>query len=158
MLNLSIPGGQDLQLSTLMLDYNGTLAEDGVLIHGVAERLVALSEWLTIQVVTADTHGSAHHALAGLPIELSVLPSTAPQDGAKAALVNAAGAAAVVAIGNGRNDVLMLQTAALGIAVIQAEGGAVVSLLAATVVCRSITEALDLLLHPKRLVATLRNL
>ncbi len=157
MLSLAIPGGQSLQLSTLVLDYNGTLAEGGVLLAGVAERLQGLAGQLSLRVVTADTHGSAHAALAALPVELTVLPGGAPQDQAKANLVYSLGASSVVAIGNGRNDGLMLQTAALGIAVIEAEGVCITTLLAATVVSRSITEALDLLLHPTRLIATLRN-
>ena len=61
-----------------------------------------------------------------------------------------------VGIGNGRNDRLMLQAAALGIVVMQAEGAAVETMLAADVVVPDITIGLDLLLHPLRLVATLR--
>ena len=49
MLSLAIPGGQSLQLSTLVLDYNGTLAEGGVLLAGVAERLQGLAGQLSLQ-------------------------------------------------------------------------------------------------------------
>jgi len=62
----------------------------------------------------------------------------------------------VVAIGNGRNDHLMLGKAALGIAVILGEGAAIETLEAADVATTSITAALDLLISPKRLIATLR--
>ncbi len=62
----------------------------------------------------------------------------------------------VVAIGNGRNDRMMLDAAALGIAVCGAEGAAAETLEAADIVVGRIVDALDLLLHPKRLVATLR--
>ncbi|MCA9958568.1 MAG: HAD hydrolase family protein, partial [Anaerolineales bacterium] len=64
--------------------------------------------------------------------------------------------AACVAVGNGRNDALMLQAAALGIAVLQAEGTAVVTLTAADVVTPTILDALALLTEPRRLIATLR--
>ena len=63
----------------------------------------------------------------------------------------------VVAIGNGRNDQWMLAEAVLGIAVLQEEGACTQALLAADVVAPSITAALDLLLHPLRLTATLRS-
>jgi len=63
----------------------------------------------------------------------------------------------VVAIGNGANDAAMLQEAALGIAVLGPEGLAAEALLAADVVVASIEDALDLLLRPHRLVATLRE-
>jgi soluble P-type ATPase len=67
------------------------------------------------------------------------------------------GAEHVVAIGNGANDAGMLSAAALGIAVLGAEGLAVEALLAAAVVVGCIEDGLDLLLHPQRLVATLRR-
>jgi soluble P-type ATPase len=62
-----------------------------------------------------------------------------------------------VCIGNGRNDRMMLKEAALGIAVILNEGACVVTLLSADVVCTSIVSALELLIYPLRLTATLRS-
>jgi soluble P-type ATPase len=50
----------------------------------------------------------------------------------------------------------MLRAAALGIAVMQGEGAAVETLLAADVAAPDIQSALGLLLNPARLVATLR--
>jgi soluble P-type ATPase len=50
----------------------------------------------------------------------------------------------------------MLGEAALGIAVVGPEGAASASLAAADVVCGSILVALDLLLEPRALAATLR--
>jgi soluble P-type ATPase len=52
---------------------------------------------------------------------------------------------------------MMLRQAALGIAVLGGEGLAAVCLAAAAVVVPSIESALDLLLYPRRLVATLRT-
>jgi soluble P-type ATPase len=51
----------------------------------------------------------------------------------------------------------MLAAAALGIAVLEGEGAAPAALAAAAVVVRAGVDALDLLRHPKRLVATLRE-
>jgi soluble P-type ATPase len=70
--------------------------------------------------------------------------------------VEALGASRYLYIGNGRNDRLMLAAAAVGIAVVQAEGAAVETLLAADVAAPHIQTALGLLLNPGRLVATLR--
>ena len=67
------------------------------------------------------------------------------------------GADRCVAIGNGANDALMVDEAALGICVLGPEGSAVACLVRADVVTPGITDALDLLLHPRRLVATLRR-
>jgi soluble P-type ATPase len=62
-----------------------------------------------------------------------------------------------VAIGNGRNDALMMEHTALGLAVIQGEGISTKTLIASDVVFSSINDALEALLNPNRLIATLRN-
>ncbi len=155
MLKIKIPGYGILNLSSLVLDYNGTLACDGRLIEGVDERIRTLSEQLSIHVLTADTFGSVRDQLADLPCKLFVIPE-GEQDKAKADFVESLGSMNCVCIGNGRNDRSMLKNAALGIAVVQAEGAAVDTLLAADVATCRIVDALDLLLHPLRLTATLR--
>jgi len=63
----------------------------------------------------------------------------------------------VVATGNGANDAGMLQAAALGMAVLGPEGLAREALQEADVVMTSVHDGLDLLPHPRRLVATLRR-
>lgn len=45
-ITVEIPGYQKLQIRYLILDYNGTIALDGTLQKGVAERLQQLSEQL----------------------------------------------------------------------------------------------------------------
>jgi len=75
----------------------------------------------------------------------------------KADYVRALGAPNVAAIGNGANDVDMLKAAALGIAVVGHEGTAYEALAAADVVTHNIFDAIELLLHSKRLIATLRR-
>jgi soluble P-type ATPase len=66
------------------------------------------------------------------------------------------GAAQTVAFGNGANDALMLRKACLGICVMHGEGTSMQALLASDVLVASAEEALDLLLKPARLLATLR--
>ncbi|HUT89103.1 MAG TPA: hypothetical protein VMY37_06390 [Thermoguttaceae bacterium] len=156
MLEISIPGYKNLQLEHLVLDYNGTLACDGELLEGVEESLEVLAADLDIHVVTADTFGKVHSRLADSPCKLVVLPE-GHQDIAKRKYVEALGSDRVVSIGNGRNDRLMLERAALGIAVVQEEGAAAETLLAADVVCPGILAAFDLLRNPLRLTATLRS-
>lgn len=155
MIEINIPGVTSLRMQHLVLDFNGTLAVDGRLLPGVEGRLKALAEELQLHVVTADTFGQAAEALRNVPCTLSILTTT-PQAEAKLAYVLRLGAATCTCIGNGRNDRLMLKEAALGIAVIQEEGAAAATLLAADVVTTSICAALDLLSNPLRLVASLR--
>jgi soluble P-type ATPase len=156
MLSTRIPGFGILTLDHLVLDYNGTLAVDGALLAGVKEALNSLSDRLTIHVVTADTFGRAAGELEGLACQLTVLEA-GRQDRAKADFVDRLGAGRTVSIGNGRNDALMLAASALGIAVILAEGASTACLAAADIVCRDIVSALELLIHPLRLTATLRS-
>jgi soluble P-type ATPase len=156
MLEIIIPGHKTLLLSHLVMDYNGTLALDGLLLDGVRSRLTSMSDSLHLHVVTADTFGLARSQLTGLPCELAILP-VEDQAHAKLAYIQRLGEDQVVAIGNGRNDHLMLQAAALGIAIIQGEGAAIATCLAADVLAPDILAALDLLFFPKRLIATLRS-
>jgi soluble P-type ATPase len=153
---IDIPGFGKLELAHLVADYNGTLAVDGVLLPGVAERLTGLALHVDVHVVTADTFGMAASQLAGLPVDVVIL-SAEDQATAKLEVLSRLGANTVVAIGNGRNDHKMLRAAALGIALVQREGGAAETLAAADVVSTSILDALDLLLLPRRMVATLRS-
>jgi soluble P-type ATPase len=156
MLEINIPGHKTLILHHLVMDYNGTLALDGFLLNGVQPRLTSLSDRLKLHVVTADTFGLARSQLEGLPCELAILP-VEDQAHAKLAYIQRLDAAQVVAIGNGRNDRLMLQAAALGIAIVQGEGAAIETCQSADVLTSNILAALDLLLFPKRLIATLRS-
>ena len=156
MLEIDVPGHRILRLEHLVLDYNGTLACDGRLLGGVKDRLEALAAQLKIHILTADTFGKARSELEGVPCELCILQA-ADQDTGKLRYVQGLGPDCTVCIGNGRNDRLMLVEAALGIAVVLDEGAAVQALNAAGAVCTSITSALDLLLNPLRLVATLRS-
>jgi len=155
MLEIAIPGADTLRLEHLVADFNGTLAVDGELLPGVAQGLGRLAERLAIHVVTADTFGKAREALAGISCDLVILPPDR-QDAAKLRYVDALGASRCVCLGNGRNDRLMLKAARLSIAVIQGEGAAAETLLAAAVAVPDIHVALGLLLDPTRLVATLR--
>lgn len=156
MLEIVIPGSDILRLEYLVADFNGTMAFDGELLPGAKVGLCGLAEKLAIHIVTADTFGRAKEALAGIPCELAILLEDG-QDSAKLRYVENLGAARCVCIGNGRNDHLMLARAALGIAVIQREGAAVETILAARVAAPDIGAALGLLLNPTRLIATLRS-
>jgi len=156
MIEANIPGFGRIALEHLVCDYNGTLACDGEKFQCVARLFETLSGHLDIHVLTADTFGLAKQQLEGLPCRLKVLPE-ADQAIGKLDYVKALDPAKTVCVGNGRNDRLMLKEAALGIVVLQKEGAATQTVQSADVVCRSIEEALELLLNTKRLVATLRS-
>lgn len=155
MVEVQLPGAETLCLTHLLMDINGTLTVDGHLLPGVTQRVQALAALLTPVLVTADTMGTAEAVARTLGAELVRLD---PGNGAeqKLRLLEQLGPEHTVAIGNGRNDELMLQAAALGMAVVQAEGAFGATVQQADLVFASVTDALDALLTPARLVASLR--
>jgi P-type E1-E2 ATPase len=155
MLELVIPGRGVLALRYLLLDLNGTLALDGRLLEGMDAALARVAAAFDVRLLSADTHGTATAIAAQLGLPLTRLD---PGDEAeqKGRVVELLGAATVAAIGNGANDIEMLRRAALGIAVLGREGAAAACLTAADVVAPDILVALELLSHPRRLLATLR--
>jgi P-type E1-E2 ATPase len=157
MIEIEIPNWKTLRLEHLALDINGTLTLDGELIAGVDERIRKLAVQLHIVLISADTLGTASAVAARLGVELHRLDQQHIGAEQKAIYVSSLGAHNVAAIGNGANDGAMLYMAGLGIAVLGPEGLANEAMENADLVARDITDALDLLLHPNRLIASLRG-
>lgn len=153
---ITIPNYKTLILRHVVLDYNGTLAEDGVLKEEARSRLEALAERYRVHVITSDTFGSVQKELAGFEVSVVVLESE-DHTAEKASYIDTLGRVHCVAVGNGNNDAEMLKQAELGIALIGDEGCSTQTLLSSDIVCTSIADALQLLLTDKRLVATLRK-
>lgn len=162
-IDVGVNGIYDLE--HVVFDVNGTLTQDGQLVLGVVERMHALRQILTVHLLTADTYGTQRNIINPM-LAVEVEPKIAwkilerkdgPEDEQKRRYVLELGRDRVAAIGNGRNDRLMLAEAKLGIVVLGPEGTAVESLTAAKIVARDPATALDLLLHPLRLKASLRT-
>ena len=150
--SVSIPGRGGLRLDHLVLDVNGTLTNRGLLLDGVSERLGRLRDALEIRLVSADTFGT----LNSIAERLEVVAVRAASGEDKLRVVDELGRDRCAVIGNGANDVLVLTAAALGVAVLGPEGASAAALRSADVVCASAADALDLLLDPQALSATLR--
>ena len=155
-MKIEIPGYKELDLNYLVLDYNGTIAMGGEIKESVKERICRLAQEFEIVVLTADTYGTAREACKDLPVRIETFPNDNALP-AKMAVVEELGLSSCVAIGNGRNDKLMLRASALAIAVLEQEGMCSRLLGEADVCTRSIEDAMDLMLYPVRLVATLRG-
>jgi soluble P-type ATPase len=151
-LALSIPGLAELVLEHLLVDVNGTLTNRGELLDGVEARLGRLSNALDIRLVSADTFGTLDTIAARMNV--SAVRASTGED--KLRLLDELGRQRCAAIGNGANDALVLEAAALSFAVIGPEGASASALRSADVLCASAIDALDLLLDPKALSATLR--
>ena len=155
-MKVEIPGYGELNLKYLILDYNGTIAVDGRIPERIKEKLRRLAKEFQICVVTADTHGNAKASCEGLPVNVCTFPSE-DAAGSKKRIVDELERETCVCVGNGRNDILMFRSAALSIAVMDAEGMYGKLAMEADICVRSMEEGLDLLLHEKRLIATLRG-
>jgi soluble P-type ATPase len=156
MFTLDIPGYDCLVLEHFVSDFSGTLSEDGTLLAGVREKLNELSKIMRIHIVTSDTFGKAKDELVGVSCTLHMLegPDHTMQ---KEYYVIDLGADRVVSVGNGNNDVRMLQVSRIGITVCLKEGCSVEAMKAAQIAVRSPIDAIDLFLFPNRLIATLRR-
>ena len=156
MIEVSLPGRHTtLRLKNMLLDLNGTLAVDGKLINGVKEKIELLRDELQIYILTADTYGAGREIARKLGVNWFMVD---PEDGGqdKLRILNSMQAHNCVAIGNGYNDRLMLSQAALSIVVIESEGCSIQALQAADIAVGTINDALNLLIHPLRITATLR--
>jgi len=158
LINIKIPGrAKVLALAHLVLDFNGTIALNGILLPGVKEKLNDLSEKLEIHILTADTFGTSQEACQQINGRVVVLQQNKECAILKKEFIEALGKEKVVSIGNGTNDTLMLKNSALGIAVLGPEGTSLKAIQSAGVIVTDINHGLDLLLNPQRLIATLRE-
>ena len=156
MVQFNIPGVGKYKLEHLVMDVNGTLAVDGQLIEGVAERIASLRGLITVHLLTADTHG--RQAALDKRLNLAAVrikPGSEPKQ--KADYVRKLDEERCAAIGQGANDAEMVAVARLGICVMSIEGVSKETLLASDLVVPDILSALELLEKPVRIVASLRR-
>ena len=133
---------ESLEKDLLNVDYSLIIRSDGVIIRRFAPA----------QDYTAEL---AREELNGVECSLQIVTGD-DQAEQKRAFVEKLGALDTVSLGNGNNDMKMLEASGLGIAVIGGEGAAISALSNADIIVCSIIDGLDLLLKPDRIKATLR--
>jgi len=145
-----------MDIESMVLDLNGTLATDGKVPPEVKEKISSLSTQIKIYILTTDTQGTASEESSDIGVELL---KVSEKDSAEVKLrvVESLDSTRTVAIGNGNNDHRILREAALGIAVLGDEGLSASAMKHADLIVKNICDALDLFLKPKRLIATLRE-
>jgi len=156
MIGIDIPGWGNMEIENIVLDLNGTIAMDGKIPSEVKEKINSLSKKIKLYILTADTQGTASVEIPDMEVELvKVLEKDSAE--VKLRVLESLDPTSTVAIGNGNNDHLVLKEATLGIAVLGDEGISVSAMKNADIVVKNISDALDLFLKPKRLIATLRE-
>lgn len=156
MIVIDIPGYEKFELQYLLLDYNGTIAVDGELKPGTTQLLQEISKQLEVHIVTADTFQKVREFANFLPFQIHIIPAE-DQKKLKADFVEILGAENTIAIGNGANDSKMLKLSKLGILVIEKEGASIEALMNSDLVFTNIIDALESILYPKRIIASLRR-
>ena len=156
MIEISIPGWGDMEIENIVLDLNGTIATDGRIPPEVKGKIGSLADQVKIYILTADTQRTATKETKDMKVELLEVTEGNSTQG-KFEFLKALDLERTVAVGNGNNDQLILKEAGLGIAVLGEEGLSVSVIKNADIVVKDISDALDLFLKPKRLIATLRE-
>jgi soluble P-type ATPase len=151
-----------LHISRIVSDYTGTLSFHGRLIPGVQDRLSRLQAFVTIDVLTADSSGTAKVQLARMPfLALQIFGESERHDVRKRAHAEKNNPSQMAAFGNGNNDVLLLKTVkeagGLAVAVDNGEGCSVEAMQNANIFIVGIVNALDLLVEGTWCKATLRR-
>ena len=157
-IDIDIPGFGERHVRIVVSDYTGTHSFAGAIEADVKRKLLELASLVDLHIVTADSFGTAERELAGIAIPHKL--RSARHDLEKAEYVSQFDLQHVAAFGNGNNDRLMLQAVkeggGLAIAVDNGEGCALDAMRNADLFVVGAANALDLLLDPLRLKATLR--
>ncbi|CAH2214851.1 HAD family hydrolase [Tepidibacter aestuarii] len=156
-MEINIPGRGIIKIKNLLLDYNGTIACDGKVIPSVKKRIEAINKaGIRVHLVTADTHGTVRTQCADMPIEIQIFDNSNAAKN-KREIVEKLGSENSICIGNGFNDGQMFEASSISMIVMGEEGCSAKSLMKADILCKKIEDALDLILKPTRIIATLRG-
>jgi len=154
MILIQRPGRNPLEIEFILIDFEGTLAMDRRVHPKAKDKINLLSKRTKIYILTKGNEETVAEVLKKVKAEvLYIREGEASQK--KLDLLQRLGAARTVAIGNGFDDILMMEEVALGICVIGREGASVDVMQKANVVVTDILDALDFLLKPLRHQATL---
>ncbi len=154
MIVIQRPGQQPLEIDFILIDFEGTLAQDRRVHPRAKDKLNLLSKRARVYIFTKADREIIEDVLRRVKAEIFYLRE-AESSRAKVDLLRQLGARRTVAIGNGLDDVWMMEEAALGICVMGKEGASGEAMKKADVVVTDFLDALDFLLKPLRHQATL---
>jgi soluble P-type ATPase len=154
MLSIERPGQSNLEIEFILIDFEGTLASDRRVHPKAKDKINLLSKRTKIYILTKEENERAEELLKKVKAE-TVYLMEGKSSQQKLDLLGQLGAARTVAIGNGLDDVPIIEEAGLGICVLGKEGTFSEAMKKADVVFMNILDALDFLLKPLRQRATL---
>lgn len=155
-MKINIPGYKNLNIDKIIFDYNGTLAVNGKIDCSTKNKLTELSKNYEIYILTSDTYGTVEKICENLPVKIHTFEGH-KASASKKDIVLKLNPNTCACIGNGRNDMEMLEVAALSIGIIGREGayGKIVN--TSDICVTSILDAMELFIYTDRLIADLRG-
>jgi soluble P-type ATPase len=154
MIPIERPGLDPLEIESVLLDFDGTLAIDRRVHPKAKDKINLLSKRTNIYVLTTQKKELIEERLRKVKAEIIYL-AEGDSSRRKLDLLRQLGPSRCVAIGNGMDDAAMIQGAAIGICVIGKEGSSGEAMKNADLVFADILDALDFLLKPLRQKAIL---
>jgi soluble P-type ATPase len=154
MLTLHRPGQDPFEIEFILIDFEGTLAQDRRIHPKAKDKINLLSKRTRIYVLAKGEKEFLDEAFRKVNAEpfYSKEGETTQQ---KLDLLRQLGADKTIAIGNGVDDAQLLEEACFGICVVGREGASGEAIRRADLVVSNIIDALDFLLKPLRQKATL---
>ncbi len=155
---IKIPWGEKYTIENVVFDLNGTLATNGIIAETTGDLLKELAQQAKIYIITADTHNTAEQLKEeiGAFAEIFVLKSD-EHDLEKARFVHTLGFRETVTLGNGANDLKMVEEGILSFGVMAGEGVYAPLLSKVDIVVHNVDHAIEMLLNPMKIVATIRT-
>ena len=154
MISILRPGMESLDIHFVLIDFEGTLAMDGRVHPKAKDKVNLLSKRATIYILTKSNREKVEETLRKMKVEiLYVTEGDSSQQ--KLNVLQRLGPHQTAVIGNGLDDVRIVEQAGLGICVIGKEGSSAEAVAKADLVVTNVVDALDFLLKPLRQRATL---
>jgi soluble P-type ATPase len=149
----NIPEIGEINIKTIVLDLNGTLADYGIIKQSTKKLLEKLKDkGFKLVLISGDIRGNA----AGMAAELGLELYRGKNSTEKASKTKMFDKETTAAIGNARIDIGTFENAKISVATIRKEGIHTGILKYVDIVVFDIDDALNLFLNPKALEGTLR--
>ncbi len=154
MISILRPGEEPIQIEFILLDFEGTLATDRRVHPKAKDKINLIAKHVKIYILTSGEKEKIAEVLRKVKAEVLRL-SEGEASREKITLLHQLGPHKVAAIGNGADDISVVEEAALGIAIMNKEGTSSELIRKADLVFMNILDALDFFLRPLRQKATL---
>ena len=153
---INVPQTGKYDIENIVFDYNGTIANNGIIIDGVLEKIVDLSKSFNVHIITADTFSTVRESFKGTNVNINIIDKDYGSE-QKEKFIDKLGFDKTIALGNGRNDELMLKKSIISIAVLNDEGVSVKAINSADFLIKDINNFFEMIYDTNKMIAILRK-